>query len=186
MTKTNMKPSPAVYPSAAVLVSSGSVDGPKNIVTLAWAANCSAEPPMACIAVRPSRYSHEIISRTGDFVINIPRSTQVKETDYCGQVSGRKRDKFRDCGFTAAPAQKVKAPLIKECPINVECVVRDRVRAGTHDIFIAEIVAVNVDEGALTNGSIDLEKADLIAYGGGRYHKIGPAIGEYGFSTARK
>ncbi|MGE5542836.1 MAG: flavin reductase family protein [Bacillota bacterium] len=186
MAKSGARVSPAVYPSGIVLVSSGTLDGTKNIITLAWAANCSAEPPMTCIAVRPSRHSHGIISGTGEFVINIPQVSQLREADYCGQVSGRERDKFADCKFTAGPAQRVKAPLINECPVNIECVVKNTVRAGTHDLFVAEIVAVNGDVELVEGGKVNFSKVDLIAYAQNHYYRLGPALGVYGFSTSGK
>ncbi|NPV69405.1 MAG: flavin reductase family protein [Firmicutes bacterium] len=187
MDKKSLGVTPAVYPSGVVLVTSGTVDGPKNIITLAWAGNCAADPPMAVIAVRPTRLSHKMIVESGEFVINIPNASQVWATDYCGQVSGRREDKFARCGFTAAPSGKVKSPSIKECPINIECVVRNTVRAGTHDVILGEIIAVNADPGALgPDGRIDTAKAGLIAYGHGSYYEIGQHIGDYGFSLEQK
>ncbi|MCR4397610.1 MAG: flavin reductase family protein [Firmicutes bacterium] len=186
MEKTSIKPVPCVYPSAVVLVSTGEFGGPKNIATVAWAADVSAEPPTVCIALRPSRYSHEIISKTGEFVINMPRASQVRETDYCGQVSGRRKDKWADCGFTAVPGRKVRAPLIKECPVNVECAVRNRVKVGTHDIIVAEVLAISADPGVLTDGKIDPSKVDSLTYAHGRYWRTGPPIGEYGFSVSQR
>ena len=186
MSKSIVRTSPSVAPAPDVLVTSGSMDGPRNIITIAWATNCSAEPPMTCIAVRPSRYSHDLISAAGDFTINIPRVSHLKEVDYCGQVSGRQSDKFSDCGFTAGPSQKVKAPSIVECPVNIECVVRNTVKAGTHHLFVAEIVAVNADSDLIVDGKVDFSRVNLIAYAQNHYYELGRDIGVYGFSTRGK
>jgi len=173
--KKQLTPQTLLYPVRVVLVSCGGLAGPKNIVTLAWAGVVNSTPPMVGIGVRPSRYSHELISQTGEFVVNIPRADQLKAVEVCGSTSGRTSDKFAATGLTAVPAQKVKAPLIAECPVNLECRVQQVVKLPSHDLFLAEIVAVHADETVLdARGRIDPAKARPLAYCNGQYWQCAP------------
>ncbi|BCV25940.1 flavin reductase family protein [Gelria sp. Kuro-4] len=173
--KKQLTPQTLLYPVPVVLVSCGGLAGPKNIVTLAWAGVVNSTPPMVGIGVRPSRYSHELISQTGEFVVNIPRADQLKAVEVCGSTSGRTSDKFAATGLTAVPAQKVKAPLIAECPVNLECRVQQVVKLPSHDLFLAEIVAVHADETVLdARGRIDPAKARPLAYCNGQYWQCAP------------
>lgn len=160
------------------------LDGEKpNIITVAWTGILNSEPPMVYISVRPSRYSHRLIKESGEFVINIPSSNQVKVVDWCGTVSGKEVDKFKETGLSAVPAQKVKAPLIKECPVNIECRVRQVVGLGSHDVFIAEVVAVHYSKDVLTgSGRLDLSLVKPYAYCNPEYRAVGASIGSYGFT----
>ncbi len=171
--------STALYPVPAVLVSCG-VERP-NIITLAWVGTLCSDPPSVGIGVRPERFSHHLIDGTGEFVVNLPRASQVSVVDYCGQVSGRDVDKWAACGLTPAPAHKIHTPLIAECPVALECRVTHRLPLGVHDLFVGEVLAVQVSEQVLTaQGHIDYEQAQPLAYAGGYYWQIGDLLGRYG------
>ena len=120
-----------------------------NIITLAWVGTVCSTPPMLSVAIRPSRHSHGLVNAAREFVVNVPRAAQLEEVDLAGVWSGAEHDKFKELGFTARPASRVNAPLIEECPINIECVVRHQLALGAHDLYIAEIVAVQYDEEVL-------------------------------------
>jgi len=181
--KKRLKLETALYPAPVVLVSSIGDDGRPNIITIAWAGVVSSEPPMVSISIRPHRFSHKLISATNDFVINIPIEEQIRKADFCGTVSGSKSDKFALAGFNAVKADEVKSPLIRECPVNIECKVKKRFNLGTHDIFIAEVVAVHADEKILDeNGGIDYSLARPLVYNQGEYWGLRERVGRYGFT----
>lgn len=181
--KIQRRPATVLLPVPAVMVTVADGSGGANIVTLAWVGTVCSAPPMLSIAVRPSRYSHELLQRSPDFVVNVPRASQVWELDYCGSVSGREVDKFAACDLHAAPASRVASPLIEECPINLECVTRHRLALGAHDLFIAEIVALQCDEEVLdSRGRLAPAKIDAVAYVHGDYWSLKEKIGAYGFS----
>lgn len=175
-----LKPgSTALYPVPAVLVSCGVEKA--NIITLAWVGTVCSDPPAVGIGVRPERYSHHLITESGEFVVNLPRADQIGVVDYCGQVSGREVDKWKACGLTPLPAQKIRTPLIAECPVALECRVLHQLTVGSHDLFVGEVVAVQVDDDILTGqGHIDYEKAQPLAYAGGYYWRVGGLSGRYG------
>ncbi|MGE5403418.1 MAG: flavin reductase family protein [Candidatus Saccharibacteria bacterium] len=185
--KIEKKAATVLYPVPTVLVSCVDEQGKPNMITLAWVGTVCSEPPMLSISVRPSRYSHKLISATGDFVVNIPSLDWLKQTDYCGVVSGANVDKFEATGFTAIPASKVKSPLVKECPVNIECVVRQTLQLGAHDLFIGEIVATHFDEEVLDKkGRLDVRKVKPFVYNGaGEYWSVDSDVGFYGFSKAK-
>ncbi len=169
----------AFYPAPAVMVSCG-IEKP-NIITLAWVGTVCSDPPSVSIAVRPGRYSHDLIARDGEFVLNLPRASQLSVMDYCGQVSGRDVDKWAACGLTPVPASRVRTPLIGECPLNLECRVKHRLALGAHDLFIGEVLAVQVDEEILdAKGGTDYSRAQLISYVGGYYYAVGERLGRHG------
>jgi flavin reductase (DIM6/NTAB) family NADH-FMN oxidoreductase RutF len=171
--------STALYPVPAVLVSCG-VERP-NIITLAWVGTLCSDPPAVGIGVRPERYSHHLIEEGGEFVVNLPRADQVGVVDYCGQASGRHVDKWKACDLTPAPAQKVRPPLIAECPVALECRVLQQLTIGAHDLFVGEVVAVQADDDVLTSqGHIDYEKARPLAYAGGYYWRVTDLLGRFG------
>lgn len=188
-TKRALRPSPSLYPSPAVLVScAGEVDGLRreNLITLAWVGVVCSQPPMLSIAVRPSRFSHGLIVSSGEFVVNVPSAAMARAVDICGNVSGRDADKFALTGLTAAPASVVGAPVVAEAPLSLECRVRHTYRGGAHDLFVAEIVATSADPAVLDeDGKIDVALVDPLCYGGGYYWRLGPKLGEYGFSQKR-
>jgi len=181
------KPSTLLYPVPAVLISSANRDGKFNVCTVAWTGTACSDPPMLAISLRPERLSHEYITQTREFVVNMPSEALVRRTDYCGMVSGRKVDKFAQTGMTAAPASQVKAPIVVECPMNLECVVKKTLELGTHTMFVAEIVAVQVDNDLFTlKGRLALEKAGLFACVHGGYYGLGKQLGKFGYSVKRK
>jgi flavin reductase (DIM6/NTAB) family NADH-FMN oxidoreductase RutF len=186
--KQSWKPGNVLSPVPVVLVScGGSGEFRANLITIAWTGSVCSDPPMLSIAVRPERHSHGIIKSTGEFVVNLPSLAQVKITDWCGMVSGSKVDKFAESGLTAAPATTVGCPIILECPVNIECRVTQRLELGSHDLFLAEVVAVQVSSHLLDElGKFRVEKAGLIAYGLGHYFPLGPAIDHFGFSIRKK
>jgi len=187
-TKKVLRPATYLYPLPAVLVSSaGEVDGKRreNLVTLAWSGIACSEPPMISIAVRPSRFSHGLIASSGEFVVNVPSAAQSRAVDLCGNVSGKDTDKWALAGLTPAPAKVVGAPIVAECPVALECRLRHTYRAGSHDLFIGEIVAVQASEGVVdAKGKIDVTRVDPLCYGSGLYWRLdfGQNLGESGFS----
>jgi flavin reductase (DIM6/NTAB) family NADH-FMN oxidoreductase RutF len=185
MAKVTRKPATVLYPIPAVLVSCG-VGQQANIITLAWVGTLCSEPPLVGIGVQPSRHSHALIEEVGEFVVNLPDASQVKWVDYCGVVSGRNEDKWAACGFTPAPATEVLVPLIAECPVNIECRVRQTLSLGSHDLFIGEVVAVQIDEAVLDErGRLDFVKAGPFAFLGGEYRQVGERLGTFGYSRKR-
>jgi flavin reductase (DIM6/NTAB) family NADH-FMN oxidoreductase RutF len=179
MDKLSKEPGTLLSPVPVVMVSCARPGEKPNIITLAWVGTVCSEPPMVSISIRPSRFSHEIIRETGEFVINVPSRELLEATDVCGIVSGRNVDKFAACRLTAEPAERVAAPLIKECPINLECRVRQTYGLGSHDLFIAEILKVHAP--AEQNAYL----TQTIAYGEGRYISLGEVIGTYGFTKGQ-
>jgi len=172
-----------LYPVPAVVVSCADKQGKPNLITLAWVGTVCSEPPMLSIAIRPARYSHPIIKETREFVVNLPRADQVKAVDICGNISGRGRDKFAAAKLTPVPAAFVKAPLVKEFPVNIECRVRETLSLGAHELFIAEIVAVHADEDVLDDaGNFSVAKLNPLAFVNGEYYALGKLVGSYGFS----
>lgn len=173
-------------PVPPVMVSCGDMES-SNIVTVAWTGTVNTKPPMTYISLRPSRHSYGIIKEKGEFVINLTPTSLIKKADYCGIYTGKKVNKFEKCGFTKAEATEVSAPLIDECPINLECKVKDIIPLGTHDMFLAEIVAVHVDEALVDGeGKLHLEKADLTAYAHGDYYSLGKKLAPFGISVKNK
>ena len=186
--KRSWKPGNVLAPLPAVLVTCGGTPPwEPNIITIAWVGNVCSEPPMLSISVRPQRYSYEIIRTTRQFVVNVPSLRQARATDWCGMVSGRKVDKFAGTGLTAAPALKVQCPIILECPLNIECRVRQSVKLGSHTLFAAEVVAVQVSATLLdSKGRLRLEKGGLLAFAHGQYFALGRNLGSFGFSVRKK
>ncbi len=184
--KRSIKPGAMLYPLPAVLVTSGDMEN-SAVMTAAWTGIVNSNPPMTYVSIRPERYSYDIVKENGEFVINLTTKHQVFEVDYVGCVSTRKLDKFEKCGFTKIPADEVKAPLIEECPVNLECRVTEVRELGSHTMFLAQIVAVHVDEALFDkNDRICLENADLLAYIHGGYLPLGTKkLGTYGYSVMK-
>lgn len=174
--KRLMAPFTALYPLPVVLVSCGDLRAERNAITLAWVGTVASDPPCVAIGVRPTRYSYGLIQRYGDFVINMPRADQAGILEYCGSVSGRTEDKFKGAGITPAAAESVRAPLVAEFPVNIECRVRHRIPLGSHDLFVAEIVSVHADPDVLTDGEVDPAKLDPVAYFRGKYYRLGEMV----------
>ena len=187
MAKQVWKPSTMLNPVPVVMVTCADNDGKPNIITLAWAGTVNSDPPMVSISVRKHRYSYELIKQRGEFAINLPTRSLTFATDYCGVKSGKDTDKFEAMKLTPEKASKVQVPLINECPVNLECVVKQVLELGSHDLFLAEVVATNVDESLLDeDGKLDLHKADLICYSHGEYYPLGKSLGYYGYSVTKK
>lgn len=186
MSKQVWKGTVLTAPVPPVMVSCGDMES-SDIVTVAWTGTVNTKPPMTYISLRPTRHSYGIIKEKGEFVINLTTVSQVRLTDYCGTYTGKKVDKFAKCGFTKAKASSVSAPLIDECPVNLECRVRDIIPLGTHDMFLAEIVAVNVDENLIDgDGKLRLDRADLAAFAHGDYYSLGKRIAPIGVCVKNK
>jgi flavin reductase (DIM6/NTAB) family NADH-FMN oxidoreductase RutF len=181
--KIRKKPFTALFPCPVVLVTCLDSMRKPNIITLAWAGTVCSEPPMIALGIRPTRYSHKLIENIKEFVVNIPSTKILKETDYCGVTSGKDTNKFSETGLTPEYADKVKVPLIHECPVNMECILKDKISLGTHDLFLGEIVQVHIDKKVLDEkGNIDFTEADPFIYNVGEYWNIHKKIGTYGFS----
>ena len=186
VSKQEWKPGNMLYPVPAVMVSCQRKGEKPNIITVAWAGTICSDPVMLSISVRKERYSHSIIKETKEFVVNITTKDTCFATDYCGVKSGRYVDKFKEMRLTPQAASKVSAPLIDECPVNIECRVVDIKELGSHDMFIAEVVAVHADEAYMDErGKFDLAKAEPIAYSHGEYYTLGEKVGKFGYSVAR-
>ncbi|MDE7269405.1 MAG: flavin reductase family protein [Acetatifactor sp.] len=187
MAKEIWKPGNMLYPLPVVMVSVADREGRNNIITLAWVGTVCSDPPMVSISVRPERYSYGILKETGEFVINLTTKSLVYATDYCGVKSGRDVDKFQEMKLTALPASKVKAPLIAESPVSLECVVREVKPLGSHDMFLAEVVAVHADEKYMDeNRKFCLDRAEPIVYSHGTYFDCGEKLGTFGYSVRKK
>lgn len=187
MAKTYWKPGTIIYPLPAVLVSCGENPEEYNMITIAWTGTINSDPPMCYISVRPGRHSYEIIKRTGEFVINLTTEKLAKATDWAGCRSGRKYDKWKELNLTAAPAKVVKAPIIEESPVNIECRVKDIVELGSHHMFISEVVSVSVDDEFLNEKqAFSFSKANPLVYSHGHYFGLGKKIGKFGWSVEKK
>ena len=181
-----LNPGTLLSPLPAVMVTCGTPQK-ANILTVAWTGIINTKPPMTYISVRPSRHSYGIIKETGEFVINLTTSKLVREADLCGVKSGRDMDKAAKCGLHLEAAGTVTAPVIAESPLSLECKVVEIKPLGTHDMFIAEITAVNADERYIdSKGKINLQQAGLMAYSHGEYFSLGRKLGEFGYSVAKK
>lgn len=186
--KESWKPGTVIYPLPAVLVSCGAAPEEYNLLTVAWTGTVSTTPPMCYISVRPERHSYEIIRRTREFVINLTTRSLARATDWCGVRSGRDCDKFREMGLTPVQAPHVAAPLVDESPVNIECRVKQILELGSHHMFLAEVVGVEVDAAFIdpATGRFCLERACPIVYSHGEYFALGEAIGHFGWSVRRK
>lgn len=188
MGKILWKPGTMIYPLPAVMVSCGSTPDEYNIITVSWTGTICTDPPMCYISLRPSRHSYGIIRKNLEFVINLTTKSLVYATDWCGVKSGADHNKFMEMGLTPVKAEKVKAPLIKESPVNIECIVKEIKELGTHHMFISEVVAVNAEESLLDkkSGAFGLVDADPVCYLHGKYYETGSLIGKFGFSVQKK
>lgn len=181
--KSKKQPYAGLFPCPVVLVTCLDSNGKANIITLAWVGTVCSEPPMIALGIRPSRYSYKLIKKSREFVVNIPTAKIIKETDYCGITSGRDVDKFSETQLTPEKAEKVLPPLIQECPVNMECILKNRVPLGTHDLFIGEVVQVHVDQRVMDKkGNINIKIADPFTYNQGEYWNLNKKLGTYGYS----
>lgn len=186
MSKIKWKGGALIAPVPPTLVTCSRGDD-INVFTVAWTGIINTIPPKTYISVRPSRHSYEMIKESGEFVINLTSKLLVRAADTCGVYTGAKVDKFKKCSLTPAQASVVGCPLIEESPLSLECRVTDVISLGTHDMFLADIVAVDVDESLVDEkGKLHLERAELVAYAHGDYFELGKRIGNFGFSVAKK
>lgn len=187
MGKIEWKPGNMLYPLPVVMVSTADENGRNNILTIAWTGTIGTNPAMVYISVRPERYSYDIIQKTGEFVINLTTEELAYATDYCGVKSGRDIDKFNEMKLTPVSGTHVKAPLIKESPVNIECRVTELKKLGSHDMFLAEVVAIHVDEQYMDETEkFHLSKAAPIVYSHGDYYGLHDLIGTFGYSVKKK
>lgn len=187
MAKQAWKPGNMLYPVPAVMVSCQRKNENPNIITVAWAGTICSTPAMVSISVRPSRYSYDIIKETGEFVINLVTKELTFATDYCGVKSGREIDKFKEMHLTPSESKIVQAPGIEESPVNIECKVVEIKSLGTHDMFIAEVVGVNVDDMYIDETEkFNLNSTGLVTYSHGEYFELGHKIGKFGYSVQKK
>lgn len=185
--KETWRPGNMLYPLPVVMVSMTDKNGKNNIITIAWVGTVCSDPPMVSISVRPERYSHGIIRKTGEFVINLTTRELAFATDFCGVKSGRDTDKFLEMGLTPMAASKVQAVMIGESPVNLECRVREVLPLGSHDMFLAEIVAVHADRRYFDEEhKFHLDQAEPIVYSHGDYLLCGERLGTFGYSVRRK
>lgn len=184
--KKTFKPGAVLSPVPAVMVSCGD-EKEKNIITIAWTGIINSEPPMTYISVRKSRHSHDIISKSGEFVINLVSEELTFAADYCGVKSGRNTDKFKEMKLKAIPGERVDCPMIAEAPVNLECKVKEVHEYPSHDMFVAEIVSMHVNEDLVDEkGKIDFAAAGLVAYVHGEYYGMKKApIGRFGYSVMK-
>jgi len=185
--KMEWKPAALLAPVPVVIASCIADDLPPNLITLAWAGTICSDPPMVTIGVRPERYSYNMIQKSGEFVLNMVSRKLGFAADLCGVISGRDGNKFERANLTPEPSVKIKAPGIRESPLGLECVVRSQVKLGTHDMFVAEIVAVRVAGNLLNkSGKLCLERAELITFSHGEYYELGKRIDHFGWSVRKK
>lgn len=181
------KPGNMLYPVPAVMVTVQDGEGKSNIITIAWTGTVCTNPPMLYISVRPERYSYHMLEETGEFVVNMTTKKLAKAADYCGVRSGRDVDKWKETGLTPEKAQAVSVPLIAESPVNIECRVKDVLKLGSHHMFLAEVLAVDVDESLLDmGGRLALEKAEPVVYSHGEYYGLSELMGTFGWSVRKK
>lgn len=186
MSKIKWKGGALIAPLPPVMVTSGDMEK-SNIMTVAWTGIINTVPPKTYISVRPSRHSYNIIKESGEFVINLTPAHLAKAADYCGIYTGAKVDKFAKCNLTKEDATEVACPLIGESPLSLECKVTEIIPLGTHDMFLADIVAVDVEDSLLDKeGKLHLDRAGLAAYAHGEYFELGKKIGKFGFSATKK
>ena len=186
MAKQAWKGAPLLAPVPPVLVSCGSTEAP-NIITVAWAGIVNTRPPITYISLMPQRYSYNLVKESGEFVMNLPTKKLARAVDFCGVRSGKDCDKFEECKLTPEMGSALQTPLIAEAPLSLSCKVTQVIELGSHHMFLAEIVAVDVDERLIDkNGKMDLVKAELLAYTHGEYFALGERLGSFGFSVKKQ
>ncbi|MBQ6036749.1 MAG: flavin reductase family protein [Lachnospiraceae bacterium] len=186
MAKKQFKPGNMLAPVPAALITCKDSEGRTNMLTLAWVGTICSDPPMLSISIRKERFSHHMVLETGEFVVNLTTEEILEATDYAGVKSGRDVDKWKETGLTPEKASVVDVPLIKESPLNLECRVKQVLELGSHDMFIADIVAVDADEKYLDEtGRFRLDRCGLIAYSHGDYQALGKTVGTFGFSVRK-
>ena len=185
MSKSVLKGATVLAPLPVVMATVGD-NVNSNIITIAWTGVVCSQPPRVYISVRHERHSYEMLKKSGEFVINFVSENLLASCDYCGIRSGRDIDKFAEMKLTKLPANEVSAPLIAESPINMECKVFDILNLGSHDMFLADVVAIHVDDELMVDGKIDYKKAKLVNYQHGEYYATGRHLGRFGYAAQRK
>lgn len=186
MAKQTWKPGNMLYPLPVVMISCKEEGKKPNIITVAWAGTINSDPVMVSVSIRKERYSHDIIEKTGEFVINLVTKDLAYATDYCGVKSGRDVDKFEKLGLTPVEVEGVSVPAISESPISLACKVKEIKELGSHDMFIAEVVSVTVDDKYMNSeGKFELNDTGLVAYSHGEYFELGEKIGKFGYSVKK-
>ena len=182
------RPGNMIYPLPALLVSCGATPEEYNVFTAAWTGTICSDPPMCYVSIRKERFSHDIIERNMAFTLNLTNEALARATDWCGVRSGRDYNKFAEMGLTPVKGIKVAAPSIEQAPMSIECRVRDIMRLGTHDMFIAEVLNVIADDAYLDpeTGRFDMERAGLITYCHGQYYTLGKRLGHFGWTVKKK
>lgn len=177
-----------IYPLPAVLVSCGTSAEDYNLITVAWTGTLCTNPPMCYISVRPERHSYELIKKNMEFVINLTTEDMARATDWCGIRSGRDYNKFQEMNLTPAPAKVVKAPIVEESPLSIECRVKEIVALGSHHMFVADVVNVRADTRYLNTetGKLELDSSHPLVYLHGAYYGLGEKIGKFGWSVEKK
>ncbi|MDD3685615.1 MAG: flavin reductase family protein [Bacteroidales bacterium] len=185
MAKRELKKGTMIYPLPAVMVSCGNNPGNYNIITIAWTGTICSEPPMCYISVRKNRHSHKLIKESGEFVINLTNTKLAYATDWCGVRSGKDYNKFEEMKLTPEKASIVSCPLIKESPLSIECRVTQIIELGSHDMFIADVLAVNADEAHFDKetDAFQLANAEMMTYMHGKYYSVGKKLGKFGFAV---
>lgn len=188
MTKISFKGSTMLNPTPAVLITSKNSKGKVNVFTVGWIGTACTNPPMITVAIRPERLSYEYIKETEEFVVNLPSKNLSKAVDFCGVRSGRTIDKIQKCNFTLEHGENVLVPGIKQCPVSLECKLKSITPLGSHDLFLAQVVGVHVEESLIDeSGKIHLEKADLMCYSHGEYFSLfSKPLGKFGYSVQKK
>jgi flavin reductase (DIM6/NTAB) family NADH-FMN oxidoreductase RutF len=188
MGRKSLPPTTLLFPTPVVLVTSVDETGKSNIITLAWVGVVNSDPPMIGISIRPGRFSHGFVRGSKEFVVNLPSEEMVRRVDACGILSGKETDKFDAMGWKQVPAQKVKPPLIDECPVQMECTVKEIISLGSHDLFLGEVVALHVkEEVQKEKDRIDITKALPLVFcpGANEYWSLGKCLGHYGFTKGK-
>lgn len=186
MAKMKLRPGTLIGPVPPVLVSCGTMEE-ANLITIAWNGIVNSIPPMTYISVRPERFSHSILEKTGEFVINLVSADRVKLLDYCGVATGAKENKFEKAGFTPVAIEGAACPAVAECPIHFVCKIRQKIPLGSHDMYLSEITGVFADEEYMDGeGKLHMEKMNLLAYLHGEYFTLGKKAGSFGFSVRKK
>ena len=187
MAKESWRPGNMLYPVPAVMVSCQRPGEKPNIITIAWAGTVCSSPAMVSISVRKERYSYDILKETGEFVINLVTKDLVRAADFCGVRSGRDVNKFQEMHLTEQPSQTIQSPGIEESPVNIECKVTEVKPLGSHDLFLAEVTNVTIDDRYMNeNGKFELNQSGLVAYSHGEYYGLGERVGSFGYSVRKK
>lgn len=186
MSRQTWKPGTLVYPVPAVLITCKDKER-ENVLTVAWTGTICSDPAMTYISIRKERYSYDIIKRSGVFCINLTTEELAYATDYCGVKSGKNENKFKSLNLETERASQIDVPIIKKSPVVIECKVEEIKELGSHDMFIAKVIAVDVDEKYIDeNGRFDMKRCNLMAYSHGHYYSLGEQLGKFGFSVKKK